>query len=409
MNQIDDVWLTGGWVFDGTGEPRYRGDVRTRSGKIVEIARSEHGEASGRTGQEVDVTGATLLPGLIDAHTHVGLLKLQGQNTLPPAVQAASIFRNLSLSLDQGFTTLRDLGGVDGGLVKAVELGLVEGPRILPSGEIISQTAGHGDYRSRYGHEKSNPDLGAGGLVVSMRIADGVAGVQKAARDQFRRGATQLKVFASGGQLSEGDPIDAPQYSEQELAAAVVVAQDRGTYVTVHAHTAYGIQRALRAGVRCFEHATVLDEETVQLMKEYGAVAVPTLTVSEMLREDPAAWGVLQEWLKDSEWLDQAAVKSIQMMDEAGIPMGSGADLVGLNQDNRGWEISLKADILGGSKAIQSATRVNAEILGIADTVGTLEVGKVADIVAFGGDSVAGPRRFHTDRPVLVMKEGILV
>jgi imidazolonepropionase-like amidohydrolase len=128
-----------------------------------------------------------------------------------------------------------------------------------------------------------------------------------------------------------------------------------------------------------------------------------------MLREDPAAWGVPEEWLKDSEWLAEAAVKSIRMMDEAGIPMGSGADLVGLDQVTRGWEISLKAAILGGSKAIQSATRVSADILGIGGTVGTLEPGKVADIVAFSGDPVAEPGRFRTDRPILVMKGGILV
>lgn len=408
---MQDTWITGGWIFDGTGKERFRGDIRIDSGRIAEIITAQADRAGSDervSGRQLDATGSTLLPGLIDAHAHVGLLKLDGQHSLAPAVQAAHIFRNLSLSLDQGFTTLRDLGGVDGGVVKAIEQGLIEGPRVFPSGEIISQTAGHGDARSRYGHESVNPEFGSG-LTLNMRLADGVAEVQKAARDQFRRGATQLKVFASGGQLSEGDPIDSPQYSLEELSAAVQVASDRDTYVTVHAHTVRGIQRALRAGVRCFEHATVLDEETVQMMKDYGAFAVPTLAVSEVLKNQSASWGVPDEWLADSQRLVEASANSIRMMDEAGIRMGSGADLVGLNQDVRGWEISLKAEILGASKAIQSATRVNAEILQIDDHVGTLEIGKRADIVAFSGDPVASPDLFRTDYPNLVMMNGVVV
>lgn len=406
MTDAEETWFTGGWVFDGTGRERFRADLRVAAGVITDVVPG--GVQLPESMNTIDISGSTLLPGLIDAHAHVGLLKLIGQSTLAPAVQAAQIFRNLSLSLDQGFTTLRDLGGVDGGVVQAVDQGLIEGPTVLPSGEIISQTAGHGDSRSRYGHETCNPQLGSG-LAVAMRIADGVAEVQRAARDQFRRGATQLKVFATGGQLSEGDPIDSPQYSESELAAAVEVAEDRNTYVTVHAHTVRGIQRALRAGVRCFEHATVLDAETVALMRDHGAVAVPTLTVSALLRDDPASWGIPEEWLKDSVWLDEAASASIVMMDAAGIPMGSGADLVGVEQTARGWEIALKAEILGGSKAVQSATRVNAEILRMDHLIGTVSRGKLADVVVYHGDPIANPGLFKSHNPSLVMKRGQLV
>lgn len=406
MTGTEEIWLIGGSVFDGTGRERFRADVKVAAGVITEIVPG--GVDLTTSVRTIDISGSTVIPGLIDAHSHVGLLKLVDQSTLAPAVQAAHIFRNLSLSLDQGFTTLRDLGGVDGGLVEAVEQGLVEGPTILPSGEMISQTAGHGDSRSRFGHETCNPQWGSG-LAVAMRIADGVADVQRAARDQFRRGATQLKIFATGGQLSEGDPIDSPQYSESELSAAVEVAEDRNTYVTVHAHTVRGIQRALRAGVRCFEHATLLDAETVAMMRDCGAVAVPTLTVLTVLRDDPERWGIPEEWLKNSQWLEDAAATSIEMMDAAGIPMGSGADLVGLEQNMRGWEITLKAEILGSSKAVQSATRVNAEILRIDHLVGTVQVGKHADIVVYEGDPIADPTLFASHNPSLVMKRGKVV
>ena len=194
----------------------------------------------------IDARDGAVFPGFIDAHAHVGLLSLERQLRIPPASQAAMIFHNLSSSLDQGFTTLRDLGGVDGGLVEAIEAGLVEGPRLLPSAAIMSQTGGHGDVRPRFASVSENEPTGSS-MVHPFAICDGVEEVTRTARQQFRAGATQLKVHATGGQLSEGDPLECPQFSRAELEAFVAVAEDRDSYVTAHCHTVRGIRRAVES------------------------------------------------------------------------------------------------------------------------------------------------------------------
>ena len=403
-----ELWLHNGLVFDGTGAPARIADILISADRIAAVVEPSADNLQ-KPGSHLDLEGRTVLPGLIDAHAHIGILNLQNQAVIAPAVQAAMIFRILSAALDQGFTTLRDLGGIDKGIVDALEAGFVEGPRVLPSGQIISQTAGHGDARSRYGYEEGNPSTGVDTLTLPMRIADGVDEVRRAARDQYRRGATQLKIFASGGQLSEGDPIECPQYSVEEIRAIVQVAEDRDSYVTAHAHTVRGIRRAIEGGVRCIEHASVLDEDTIQLMKAEGVFAVPTLTVSEQLRVNADAMGVKQEWLVSNDELSARAAESIKRMDAAGIPMGSGADLIGEHQDARGWEVSLKAEILGVEKAIVSATLTNARILGIDDETGSIETGKLAEIAVFDGDPLRNHRVFREQLPVLVLQRGEIV
>lgn len=411
-----DVWLTGGTVFDATGREPFRADLRVSAGRVAEVvALDPTARPADRRGPGVvveDVTGTTVLPGLVDAHAHVGILRLHGQAALPAPVQAAMVFAVLADSLAQGFTTLRDLGGVDGGLVEAVRRGLVPGPRLLPSGQILSQTGGHGDFRGPTpggADPFQNPSTGADGFTLPMLLVDGPDAATRAARAQFHRGATQIKVFATGGLLSHGDPIEAPQLSEAELRAVVEVATDRGSYVTAHAHSPRGLQRAVRAGARCIEHATLVDEETVELMAAHDVAAVGTLTVSEVLRVDPASLGAGPVDAGDSARLRESAARAIDALERAGVRLGCGSDLIGERQHRRGWEVALHARLSGASVALQRATRVNAEICGIADEVGTLEVGKVADVAVFDGDVLAHPDLLMTTRPRLVLAGGAVV
>lgn len=407
-----ETLIRGGRVFLDAQRPSELLSVWVRAGEIVEVCppneeRENSAIAAGVS--VVEAEGGALLPGLIDAHAHVGLLTLEGQARISPAAQAAMIFKNLSLSLDQGFTTLRDLGGVDGGLVDAISSGLVEGPRLLPSGAIMSQTAGHGDVRPRFGSAAENEETGSA-IVRPFALCDGVDQVTKTAREQFRRGATQLKVHATGGQLSEGDPLECPQFSTAELEAFVSVAKDRDSYVTAHCHTVRGIRRAVEAGVECIEHGTVMDRSTAEFLKERGVFVVPTLTIGEMIRRFPDSWGMTDAMLADSEWLDAAELQSVKLLAEVGVEMGSGSDLIGEDQDTRAWEIGLKAALIGAVAAIDSATRVNAKILGIDDRVGTIEVGKLADLVVYRAcDPVANPELFMTERPDFVFLSGELV
>jgi imidazolonepropionase-like amidohydrolase len=409
-----DHWLVGGWVFDGTGSDRRRADLLVRDGRIAAVEPVDPTlrpvDRTGRGGGQVtDISGGTVLPGLIDAHAHVGILRLHGQAALPPAVQAATIFRLLRESLEQGFTTLRDLGGVDGGLVQAISQGLVPGPRLLPSGQILSQTGGHGDMRAHHSDEAANPDPGAAGMALAMRLVDGVDDMRRAARDQFRRGATQLKVFATGGLLSHGDPVDCPQLSVDEIRAAVEIAQDRNSYVTAHAHTPRGLLRAVRGGVRCIEHASSIDDETLQAIVDNDVAVVGTLTMSELIRLDPDAHGLDPSRQDEAARLRDLTAQSMTRLREAGVRVGGGADLVGEHQDQRAWEPALHARLFGGNAGIRTVTAVNAEILGIADQVGTIETGKLADLVLFDGDPVAYPELLKDNRPRLVLSGGEIV
>jgi imidazolonepropionase-like amidohydrolase len=401
---MTEFWLAQGTLLDGTGAAPRLADICVADGKITAV------EPAGqpRTGQVIDVSGKIVLPGLIDAHAHVGIIKMSGQNAMAPAVQAATIFNTLADSLRQGFTTLRDLGGVDGGLVEAIETGLIPGPRLLPSGEILSQSAGHGDSRRRYSKQFENDDPESG-LALPMRLVDGVPEALRAARDQFRRGATQLKVFATGGVLSHGDPLDSPQFSLDELKAINQVAEDRNSYVTAHAHTARGIARAIEAGITHFEHATIIDDVTITLLAESGSSVVPTVSTLGVLASDAEALGIPAAWLDDCAAIVEQAKESVAKLYNAGVTLGSGADLIGPAQTQRGWEIAAKAEVLGAQRAIESATRVNAEILGVADEVGTVEVGKAADLVVFGGDVLANPQLFCEMRPELVWHNGVRV
>lgn len=403
------LWLHDANLFDGTGSPCAPRDILIEGNRILAVVATGEGDREDRNATHLQVHGRTVLPGLIDAHSHVGILNLQQQLAMPPAVQAALIFENLRLSLDQGFTTLRDLGGVDHGLRQAIDGGYVEGPRLLPSGQIISQTAGHGDGRPAYCFCEQNPTTGMDTFALPMLLADGVDEVTKATRKQLKRGATQIKIFATGGQLSEGDPVESPQFSPAEMRAIVETADDRDIYVTAHAHTVRGMRRAVRAGVRCIEHGSLVDAETVALFVEHGTFVVPTLTISESLRVNHERMGIDPAWLSKNDEIYAETLKSIEMMDRAGVPLGSGSDIIGPQQDIRAWEIALKAEVIGASKAVASATLVNARIIGLDSEIGSIESGKIADLVIFDGNPLERPELFRTERPSIVVQGGRII
>jgi len=391
-----------GALIDGTGaEPRRDVSIAFEGERISEV-----GTASSRA--EIDCTGLTVLPGLIDAHTHLGVVDVADDGTKNPiAVTAARMFGVARRALDAGFTTVRDAGGVDGGLAKAIELGLVDGPRVLPSGPIICQSGGHGDLRSQW---MDHHHAGLPGLVRLSMPCDGADAVRAAAREAFRSGATQLKVCVSGGIISVSDHTEDTQLTMDELAAAVSEAAARGTYVMAHAHGLQGIRNALDAGVRSFEHASFLDEPTAAAMAAAGAAIVPTLTVAHLMVEHGKEWGV-PDWSHDSlVRVSEGMERATRVAYDAGVRVGSGSDLLGPDQDRRGLELVLKARLLGAMGAIESATRVNAEILGLGDDTGTLEPGKRADLIAVDGDPLDEPALFDDPaRVVLVVKAGRVV
>lgn len=401
----DGTFLLGGaTILDATGADPYRGSsVLVGDGHIRAI-----GEPTSSDATAIDLTGLTLLPGLIDAHAHHGIVEVHDADRIPLAVLAARIVANLGRTLQEGFTTSREMGGLDGGFAQAVGEGMVSGPRLFPSGPLLCTTAGHGDLGPSYLPHSAHSHDRVPGLVQNGRPVDGPDAVRRAAREAFRHGATQLKMCISGGVVSLTDRMEDVQFSVDEMRAAVEEAEARHTYVAAHAHNTDAIRRGLEAGIHSFEHGTFLDAATAELMAARGAVLVPTLTVLVRWLADPGDVPVTsRDRIASSLTAMQQAVR---LGVEHRITMGSGSDLVGAVQQGRGDEIVHKAALVGAMDAIISATRTNASILGWGDRLGTIEVGKIADLIAVDGDPLADPSVLADPRRiVLVMQDGRIV
>jgi imidazolonepropionase-like amidohydrolase len=399
--------LRGATLIDATGaDPTSAATVVVEDDQIVAI---DGRAAAPNEAEVIDLEGLTVLPGLIDAHTHLGIafeLQHHGQaGTLPAAEVAARVFGVCRDALMAGFTTCRDLGGLDGGIVQAIDQGLVSGPRIFPSGPALAQDGGHATFMAPF--SDCWCPLAIPGLVEGVALANGPDEVRLAARKAFRRGATQLKVMVSGGVISFTDELEHTQFTVDELRAAVLEAEARNTYVTAHSHNARGIRNGLEAGISCFEHGSWLDEETAVMMAQAGAALVPTLTVAHVMRTEHERWGLPAAIADRMEQVSGHMEHAIRYARDAGVVTGAGTDLLGPHQDHRGLEIALRAEVVGAMEAIVAMTATNAKIMRIDDRLGTVEVGKVADLIAVRGDPLAEPRLFDDpDRVALVVKAG---
>ena len=369
-------------LIDGNGgDPRTHAAVRVEGGRIAAVSGQLRPEDGDRV---VDCAGMTLMPGLTDAHVHFGLTA-EGERPEPEShvSYVQKVVENIRLALDEGFTTVRDAGGLDPAYAVAVASGQIAGPRILPSGSFITQTGGHGDQRPRW---DDAPQRSIPGLVAHSEICDGPDAVRRAARLQLRRGATQVKVMASGGIMSPTDPIDSLQLTVAEMRAAVEEASSFGTYVLAHCHTSGAVNRALDAGVRSIEHGSMLDEGTALRMASAGAFIVPTLVIIEILRRA----GATPEFARAKlERVHGAMRASLELARAAGVSIGSGSDLLGPRQRRRASEIVEKARHIGAMGAIVSATKTNAALFRLDQRIGTVEPGKDADLVLVAGDPLS--------------------
>ncbi len=379
---MTSLLLNDATLLDCTGaDPRPYVSVLVEDGRVSRIG--DAGSIAAPTdAQTVDCAGRTLMPGLTDAHVHFGAVDT---GAAEPAEQQShvsyvlNVADNIRIALDEGFTTVRDAGGLDPAYAVAVATGQIVGPRILPSGSFLTITGGHGDHRSPWTDqaEHSIP-----GLVAHSEIVDGADEVRRAARTQLRRGATQVKLMVSGGVMSPNDPLESIQFSVPEIRAAVEEAHAFGKYVMAHAHTAASIQNGLEAGVRSFEHGSMLDEEKAKRIAQQDAFMVPTTVILELLLR----WEGMPEFSRQkAELVLGQTADSVRMARAAGAKIGSGSDLLGPRQRRRGAEIVTKAKLLGAMDAILSATHVNAELFRMEDRIGTVEIGKDADLILVDG------------------------
>src|ERR1051325_2242144 len=275
------IIFRGARIFDGESPELLERDVLVENDRITDVAPAV--PDSGEETEIVDCAGRVLMPGLIDVHVHVYAYTVNiGRAVQTPLSYAAHFAAEfMHASLDRGFTTLRDVGGADVGLASAIKDGLLGSvPRLFYGGRIISQTGGHGDFRpGDHAFDSAEVCGGAGRVDLLTVLADGGDAVRRAVREEFRRGASHVKLMASGGVASPTDPLDKCQYSEEEIRAAVEEADRRGAYIAAHCHTAEAVRRAAVLGIRSIEHATLIDKETADLVAAQGAFTVPTMAV----------------------------------------------------------------------------------------------------------------------------------
>ncbi|MBV8751640.1 MAG: amidohydrolase family protein [Hyphomicrobiales bacterium] len=356
----------------------------------------------------VALAGRTLMPGLIDAHLHVFLneVNIGALDTVPLTLLAINGSLALKASLMRGFTSVRDTAGGDFGIKSAVEQGLIEAPRLFISGQALSQTGGHGDFRKR-----TQRALGCdccSGLAYTARIADGVPEVIKATRDELRKGADFIKIMVSGGVASQADPLESLQYRMDEIQAAVEEATNWGKYVAAHAYSSQAVMRAVSAGVRTIEHGNLIDEPTAATMARKGAFLVPTLIAYDSMRRRGRDYGLSEYSLQKNEVVLAAGLRSVELARNAGVKIGFGTDLLGQLQNDQCREFLIRAELMKPAEIIHSATIVNAEILQRAGELGELVPGAFADLIVVDGDPLADLNLFQDEGRHLsaIMKGG---
>ncbi|HEX6234785.1 MAG TPA: amidohydrolase family protein [Jiangellaceae bacterium] len=377
--------ITNVQVFDSvTGELR-EGPVRIADGVIEGVGNNVVASESGSDRPVLDGRGGTVIPGLIDAHFHAyGIgLNVRAFEARPLSYLALAATRRLERALRRGFTTVRDVAGGDSGLGAAIDDGLIASPRYLYTGAALSQTGGHGDRRSA-----DESGCVHGGMTVE--VIDGVDAVRTAVRDRFRRGAHAIKIMASGGVVSLTDPIRQPQYSAEEIRAATDEAARRGSYVAAHAYSPEAIRHAVENGVRSIEHGNLMDEAAVEVMAERGAILVPTLVTYEAMHRRGAEVGMdALARSKNAEVLDSGR-QAVELARAAGVPIGFGTDLMGDLEDEQLAGLRVQAEVDGIVRTLQSATHVNAALIGRPE-LGIVDKGAAADLVILPGNVLEDP------------------
>jgi len=404
---MGNIVLANATIIDCTGaDPRPNGWVVIEDKRIKEIGQGRPGALPAQA-EVIDCLGQTLLPGLIDGHVHTGSVDAsivdQQRHNLPSTLVIKSL-KVLKETLDQGFTTARDCGGVDAGFRKAVEEGLVPGARLSISGGILSQTGGHGDWR--LGTETCPPFYHAAGVVSG--VFDGVDAVRRGAREQLRLGVDFIKIMAGGGAASPSDELDTSQYSLEEMQAAVFEAESAGKYVAAHCYSDRGIKLCCKAGIRTIEHGNLMTESSAQAMKDSGAYLVPTMVTYVMISRMGKQLGLPDNFVRKINQALEKAEHSLAIAKAFGLKIGSGSDLLGPMQTHKGMELELQARVLGPMGALLATTRTNAEIIRREHDLGTIEAGKLADFILVKGDPLKDMTLFqnYQENLSLIIQEG---
>ena len=384
-----------------TGKMLTNRAIVVEDGKIISVGSDTDAPPEGA--KVIDLSDKTVLPGLIDAHTHITFDPKFGYDRLAISVPREALIgaKNARITLLAGFTTIRNVGATefaDIALRDAINAGDVPGPRIDASGPALSITGGHC-------HDNLLP---YGWHATEVGVADGVENVQHKVREVIKYGADVVKICATGGVLSLGDNPQHSQYTQAELNAIVADAHRLGRKVAAHAHGAEGIRWSAEAGVDSIEHGSYIDDAAIAAMKQHGTYLVPTLYLSDWFLENAPKMNVPPSMLAKGREVMPAARKNIAHAFASGVKVGFGTDAAvyphGLNA--REFAVMVKLG-LTPLQAIQAATLNDADLLGWSDKVGVLEPGRYADIIAVEGDPLADITTL--ERVKFVMKGGKIV
>ena len=382
---MSDVTLfASGMILDVEAGTYQHGDLIAEDGVVREAGPGLRAPEGCR---RVELGGGYVLPGLIDCHVHImaSTADLAGMSRWPLTYSAHRTARLLGEMLGRGFTTVRDMAGGDYGTWRALEEGVICGPRLFYAGRALSQTGGHGDHRGPGEHFLDDHP----GACEMSRVVDGVDEVRKAAREELRRGAHHIKVMAGGGVASPTDRIDATQFSVAELEAVVEEASAAGRYVAAHAYTPESMIRALRAGVRTIEHGNLLDAATVSVFRELDAYLVMNLVTYWALQAEGREYGLPEaSFRKVAEVLD-GGLRALELAHRSGMKIGYGTDLLGGMHRHQSHEFVLRSEVQKPIEIIRSATTVGAEIVGMTGLLGTLTPGASADLVVLARDPLS--------------------
>jgi len=408
--------LTNCYVFDGLGN-LFKGSVVVDDGKIVDVGSVGSVEVP-KDAEVIDLGGMYLLPGLIDAHLHlVGMRTgdfVKEPLLTPYETFVARVVKDLEELIYSGFTTVGDAGSLIAVKVKqAVNEGTIVGPRIVAAGLTLSPTFGHGDTHYlpiEYVDFRTTRKL----TPLASLICDGVDECRKAARYALREDADFIKIMATGGVLSQKDRPEYRQFTLEEIKAIVDEARAAGRFVHAHAQGTEGIKNAILGGVKVIAHAIYIDEECSALAKDLDVVVVPTLSIVDRILAIGSKIGIPEWGLKKAEEANKAHISNIRKAYKLGVKIATGTDFCGgpLRMGDNALEIKLLVEKVGMEprEALIAATKVAAEAVGLKDKVGTIEKGKIADLIAVSGNPLSNlDILMSKDNIKLVIKEGKII
>jgi len=401
-----EIAVQAGRLIDGTSTTvRERATVLVGGGKVIDVQDGFQAPAGARV---IDLRTSTVMPGLIDAHTHItgegtgnAIVRAATETPLDAAVRSTTYGRR---TLEAGFTTIRNVGaegGADVALKRAIEEGIVVGPRIWTARTTISITGGHGDQGGL------RPDLWAAPTWMDG-IVDSADEARKAVRYQHKYGADLIKITATGGVLSSGDSGDAQQFTDEEMKAIVEAAHLLGMKVAAHAHGKRGIEAAVRAGVDSIEHGTYGDDATFALYKQHGTYLVPTILAGKTVAEMATIPGHFHPSVKaKAEKIGPLIQDMFKRAYAAGVKVAFGTDSGVSNHGENGREFQYMVEAgMTPIEAILSATRNGADLIGAADRIGSLQKGRFADLIAVAGNPLTDIAEMR--RVTFVMKGGVV-